>query len=122
MPRKKTKLDNLNQTHGKVENRPITLDQIWGDDGKRKYGTLDLEEYEKNIREYNKTDLQAHAIRVGLVPIDDKETLIKRLKTEFNKYVSQFKARPNLDNATNISKKSKDILSEGRWILKINSL
>jgi L1 cell adhesion molecule like protein len=38
---KKSKLDSLSQTHGKVENRKVTLDQIWGDDGKSKYGTLD---------------------------------------------------------------------------------
>jgi hypothetical protein len=37
MANKKSKLDNLHQTHGKVENRKVTLDQIWGDDGKRKY-------------------------------------------------------------------------------------
>lgn len=114
MPKKKSKLDNLNQTHGKLENKAITLDQIWGDDGKRKYGTLDLTEYEKTLREYNKSDLQNHAIKIGLVPVDDRETLIKRLKQEFNKYVSQFKARPDLTNSVKLSKKSKDTLSEGR--------
>jgi len=114
MPKKKSKLDNLSQAHGKLENKAITLDQIWGDDGKRKYGTLNLAEYESTLREYNKSDLQNHAIKIGLVPIDDRETLIKRLKTEFNKHVSQFRARPDVTNSAKLSKKSKDTLSEGR--------
>lgn len=114
MPRKKLKLDELSQTHGKVENRPITLDQIWGDDGKRKYGTLDPEKYSQYLADLNKSDLQAHAIKIGLVPIDNRETLMKRLKTEFKKHISLYTARPNIDNVGKLSKKSKDILSEGR--------
>jgi len=114
MPRKKLKLDELSQTHGKVENRPITLDQIWGDDGKRKYGTLDSEKYSQYLADLNKSDLQAHAIKIGLVPIDNRETLVKRLKTEFKKHISLYTARPNIDNVGKLSKKSKDILSEGR--------
>lgn len=114
MPKKKSKLDNLSQTHGKIENRPVTLDQIWGDDGKRKYGTLDQAEYEKYLKDLNKSDLQAHAIKIGLVPIDDRETLVKRLKQEFKKHTSMYLARPNVDNTSKLSKKSRDILSEGR--------
>jgi hypothetical protein len=113
MPKKKSKLDNLHQTHGKVEN-PITLEQIWGNDGFKKYGTLEVSEYEKFLAELNKSDIQAHAVKVGLIPIDDRETLKKRLKQEFVKYASQFKARPLVDNKNDLSKKSKDILSEGR--------
>jgi len=110
---RKSKLDSLNQTHGKIEN-PVTLDQIWGDDGKSKYGTLDVNEYEKNLKEMVKSDLQAHAVKIGLIPIDDRENLIKRLKQEFIKYASQFKARPKINNAKPLSKAARDILSEGR--------
>ena len=110
---KKLKLNALSQVHGKVEN-PITLDQVWGDTGKNKYGTLDPKEYEQKLNEYNKSDLQAHALKIGLVPIDNKENLIKRLKQEFVKNISQFKTRPNIDNSKGNSKKIKDILAEGR--------
>ena len=114
MTRKKSALDNLNQTHGKVENRKITLNQIWGDDGRSKYGTLDAVEYDAYLKGLVKSDLQAHAIKIGLIPIDNRETLVKRLKQEFVKHVSQFNVRPNINNAKQISKKTKDILSEGR--------
>lgn len=115
MANKKSKLDNLHQTHGKVENRKVTLDQIWGDDGKKKYGTLDPVEYDKYLSELNKSDLQSHAIKVGLVPIDNRETLAKRLKQEFKKYSSMYLVRPDTtNNNPKISKRSKDILSEGR--------
>jgi hypothetical protein len=114
MARKKSALDNLNQTHGKVENRKVTLNQIWGDDGRSKYGTLDPVEYDSYLKGLVKSDLQAHAIKIGLIPIDNRETLVKRLKQEFVKHVSQFNVRPNINNAKSISKQAKDILSEGR--------
>jgi hypothetical protein len=50
------------------------------------------------LNEYNKSDLQAHAVKIGLVPIDNRENLIKRLKQEFLKHISQFKARPDVNN------------------------
>lgn len=114
---KKSKLDTLSQVHGKVE-KPITLDQVWGDTGRNKYGTLDPKEYDQKLNEYNKSDLQAHAVKVGLVPIDNRETLIKRLKQEFARHISQFKTRPDVNNLKGNSKKVKDILSEGRWFFK----
>jgi len=110
---KKSKLDNLSQTHGKVE-KPITLDQVWGNDGKRKYGTLDPVEYDQYLKNLGKSDLQAHAVKVNLVPIDDRQTLIKRLKQEFIKHASQFKTRPKFKNNKDVSKSTLDILSEGR--------
>lgn len=111
MPRK-SKLDNLTQVHGKVE-KAITLNQVWGDDGTSKYGTLDPKEYDNYLNNLNKSDLQAHAIKVGLVPVDDRQSLVKRLKAEFNKFTAQFKVRPNIKNKQ-VSKSSRDILSEGR--------
>lgn len=109
---KKSKLDNLTQVHGKVE-KPITLNQVWGDDGTSRYGTLDPKEYDNYLNNLNKSDLQTHAIRIGLVPVDDRNSLIKRLKVEFSRFSSQFKLRPDVKNKQ-VSKSSRDILSEGR--------
>lgn len=103
----------MHQTHGKVEN-PVTLNQVWGDNGVDKYGTLDIQEYEKYVNDLNKSDLQSHAVKVGLVPIDDRSTLISRLKREFVKHVSTYKVKKIENNKTKTSKKVKDILSEGR--------
>lgn len=111
---KKSKLDSLSQTHGKVENRKVTLDQIWGDDGKKKYGTLDTAEYDSYLKGLVKTDLQTHAIKIGLVPVDDRQTLVKRLKQEFVKYTSQYQVRPDSNHHQPVSKTAKDILAEGR--------
>jgi hypothetical protein len=88
MPRKSNKqakgqLDNLNQTHGKIE-KPLTLNQVWGDDGKSKYGTLDAEKYSDYLNDLNKSDLQAHAVKIGLVPIDDRNSLVTRLKNRIS--------------------------------------
>lgn len=107
------KLKSLNQTHGKIEN-PVTLDQIWGDKGTSKYGTLDHKEYEEYLRDLNKSDLQSHASKIGLVPIDDREKLVNRLISEFKKYASIYNKPKTKENNISLSKKAKDILAEGK--------
>jgi len=112
MPRK-SKLDNLSQTHGKVE-KNITLDQVWGDIGTAKFGTTNPEEYNEYVENLNKSDLQAHAVKIGLVPVDDRKSLIARLKKEFKKHVGIYSHVQKDQSTTKLSKSAKDILSEGR--------
>ena len=73
-----------------------------------------LTEYQKYLKECTKSDLQAHAIKVGLIPVDNRETLVKRLEKEFNKHVSLYKPVPKTKNNLKLSKSAKDILAEGR--------
>jgi len=106
----------MTQTHAKEEKfQPSTLDQVWGDTGNTKYGTMDEEKYLNKLQEMNKSDLQAHANRVGMIPIGDRGVLTKKLMSEFKKYVSGFK-KP--DTAINppptISKEAARVLSEGK--------
>jgi len=110
---RKSKLNNLHQTHGKVE-KNITLDQVWGDTGTAKFGTTDPEKYDKYLDDLNKSDLQAHAVKVSLVPVDDRKALISRLKKEFKKHVSIYSHVQKEQSEAKLSKSAKDILSEGR--------
>lgn len=120
MPKKVKKLTDLHQTHGKLEeatntkSTPRTLDQILGDDGTSKYGTVILEDYCNYLDNLNKSDLQTHAAKVGLVPIDNREILTSRLKKEFVKHVSGYRVRGLEEKEIKNPKKAKDILSEGR--------
>jgi hypothetical protein len=114
---KKKTLEALSETHGKDERKvqATTLDQLWGDTGHTKYGTIDVNDYIKQIDQMNKSDLQSHARFVGFVPIDDRVTLTNKLVTEFKKYVSNFKKpleQPDPGNPPSL--KVKKILSEGR--------
>jgi hypothetical protein len=113
--KKKIKLDNLSQTHGKLEKYEYkTLDQILGDDGTSKYKTLDIEKYKEYLNDLNKSDLQSHAIKIGLLPIDNRELLSKRLLKEFQKYTSSYKL-PKLEaREIKLDKKARDVLAEGR--------
>ena len=121
-PRKNTKkttakkLDSLNQTHGKVDNHePQTLDQIWGDTGLWKYDTMDEEGYRDSLKEMNKSDLQTHATKVGVVPIDNREMLTNRLIREFKRFTSNYSVPAKAAiKEKKISKEAKKILSEGR--------
>ncbi len=103
------------QTHGKVENtQPTTLDQIWGDEGSSKYQTLDVEEYRTQLREMNRTDIQAHATKLGVVPVTSREMLEKRLVKEFEKHVASYRKPNAVKPDENVSEETLKILSEGR--------
>tara|TARA_Y100001963_G_C6776903_1_gene447813 strand:+ start:2109 stop:2486 length:378 start_codon:yes stop_codon:yes gene_type:complete len=111
---KKTGLKNLSQAHGKEEKiQPTSLDQIWGDSGISKYKTLDKSEYETQIKDMNKSDLQTHATKVGLVPVDDMGLLRKRLMKEFEKHVASYKI-PQKNKSSKLDSKALKILSEGK--------
>jgi len=121
--KKPLKTSDLSQTHGKVEEEeftPTTLDQIWGDKGDGKYGTLEEEEYIKELDDMSLTDMHAHAAEVGIIPIDSRDMLEKRLIKEFNKHVNIYR-KPNVGSSptkeeemNKIPKKVWDILKEGR--------
>ena len=115
--RKATKLSEISQAHGKEENKkfePTTLNQIWGDDGMAKYKTLDAEQYEEQIRAMSKSELQMHSTEIGLIPVDNRETLTSRLVREFRRHVASFtvpsqsKKRPK-----SVSSSAIRILKEG---------
>ena len=113
---KKSSLKNMSQTHGKTkEFEPTTLDQIWGDDGTGMYGTLDIQKYETRLDDMNMSDMQSHASRVGIIPIDNRSMLRERLVRELRKHASAYKkpATAPEENAE-ISKDIIKILSEGR--------
>ncbi len=117
---RKSKLKNIKQAHGKKEDgkfQPRTLDQIWGDTGLGRYKTFDVDEYKDKLDNMAKTDLQAHATQIGLVPVDNRSMLTQRLVREFKKHINAFK--PTGINAkktdpSNISPEVKRILEEGR--------
>jgi hypothetical protein len=118
-----SKLKKMSQTHGKDESikpkfEPRTLDQVWGDTGLGKYKTFDEGEYKNKLDNMAKTDLQAHATKVGLVPIDNRSTLTQRLMREFRKHSNAFKPS-NIKTPKSIGKDSlpddvRKVLDEGK--------
>jgi hypothetical protein len=112
----KVNLESLSQTHGKIERfEPTTLDQVWGDKGTWKYSTMDENEYRVMVENMPKSDLAAHAQKIGLIPISDRTQLIKRLTVEFKRHVMAYRA-PKVDGGKvkPISKEVQKILKEGR--------
>lgn len=109
------KMKELTQTHGKLEEyEHKSLDQILGDDGSSKYKTLNLDKYVAYLNDLNKSDLQSHAATIGLLPIDNRDLLCKRLVREFKKHTSCYTLPKLKKSEINLDKKTKDILSEGR--------
>ena len=91
--------------------QPTSLDQIWGDTGISKFKTLDRDEYESQLNDMNKSDLQTHATKVGLVPIDDTK-MLKKARKELDKHVSSYKTPKNMPKKT--VKDALKILGEGK--------
>ncbi|MAF24051.1 hypothetical protein CL634_00480 [bacterium] len=116
----KKNLESLSQTHGKDEEAPVvptTLDQIWGDDGTWKYPTMDAGEYKDELDAMAKSDLQNHAIKIGIIPIDNRAMLTQRLVREFKNHTSQYKATsvPLQEKEDGeVASEIKQILEEGR--------
>ena len=111
-------LDQYMQADGQEDGKkpptePTTLEQVWGQDGSEKYGTVDAEEYQKRITAMDKPELHREAIKRGATPIDDTPRLRKRLVRDFKLYIGSF-------NKPSVSHKQKPmtaaalkILSEG---------
>ena len=68
----------------------------------------------KKSKSLNKTDLQRHAAEVGIIPIDNKENLQKRLLGEFVKHTASYRIPRVKHPVQPLSQKAKDILAEGR--------
>lgn len=116
---KKKSPKKIMQTHAmeeKSEFEKTTLDQIWGDEGNSKYGTLDESTYTTQIKAMNKSDLHSHAIKLGILPVENRELLTNRLLREFKKHVLSFR-KPKQTSAKkpqDVSQAVKSILAQGR--------
>ncbi len=112
---KAKKVQDLSQTHGKEESfQPTTLDQVWGDDGTGKYATQEEQKYIGSLREMTRIDIQSHATKVGLIPVENRDVLEQRLLREFRRHWSQYKRPITTDNSVDVSQEVKSILEEGR--------
>ena len=107
----------MDQTHGKTETEyePSTLEQVWGNDGLETYGTNNEVKYLEMLNGMAKVDMQEHATKVGLIPIDNIDILKGRLVKEFKKHVNAYR-RPKVvpGREIKLSKAVKDILGEGK--------
>lgn len=114
--KKTKKMENMTQAHGKVEEfEPSTLEQIWGADGMDTYNTLEVGEYENQLKGMAKVDMQAHATKVGLIPIDNMDILKQRLVKQFKNHVATYR-RPKVTKSRDprLTKEIKNILGEGK--------
>lgn len=108
------KLKGKKQVNGEFE--PTTLDQLLGYTGLAKYGTMVEAEYIEMMQNLNKSDLHSHAIKHGIMPIENRQRLENTLVKEFRKYVNTFKQpKAAKDKNTKMpSQRVLDILAEGR--------
>jgi len=117
--RKSKKLESLSQTDAMETSQDkkfekTTLDQIWGDTGAGKYTTLDENAYEQELIAMAKVDIQEHARKKGLVPIDNVTVLRARLLREFRRHISNYTKPVENKDKQIVSKEALKILAEGK--------
>jgi hypothetical protein len=114
---KKAKTAKVMECHGKVETtQPTRLEQIWGGFNEMaRYGTTDEGVYSAEVTEMNRSDLEAHARKVGVVIVEDSARLRDKLISEFRNYITY------LNKPATVAKKPeapseavRKILAEGR--------
>ncbi len=89
-----------------------TLDEIWGRKfSKFKANTSD--EYSARLRKLSKLDLQQECIKIGLMPHDNRETMIERLTKECRKHLAAAKTSNLQPTPIVLSDESRRILSRG---------
>lgn len=118
--KKSLKLEAQAQIDGKCDDKPQvqiagSLDSIMGE-CLSLYSVSNIEDYKKQISEMNQTDLQSHAYKIGLVPVEDRKVLISRLCTEFDRW--NIRMRPHeigglTKTISDIDQKAQKILREG---------
>ncbi len=109
------------QVHGKLDKRDIqltTIDQVFGDTGMGTFGTLDEAEYTATLKEMNRTDLDRHASKHGIIPVHQRGRLEKDLLTKFKRHVSSYRMpvqpESKIKSEKDLPKKVLKILAEGR--------
>ena len=75
---------------------------------------MDEKAYAEEISSMSKSDLQAHASTVGIIPVDNREMLSQRLLREFRKHVASYNTPIEKKRGITLSGAAKAILSEGR--------
>jgi hypothetical protein len=113
----KRKVDKVIEAHGKEDTtQPTRLEQVWGYNELSKYGTLEADVYQRSLDEMNRTDLEAHARKVGVIVLESTARLKGELVKAFDNYVFYLrKPAPKAPSATGkISDDVRRILAEGR--------
>lgn len=109
-------LAELQQVDGEIapETEHLTLESIIGDAAANPAGAATVGEYQEILAEMNKFDLQFHATKQGLVPIENRALLEERLVARFNINASRGRGvSKTVRNDAKISKEALDILAEG---------
>jgi hypothetical protein len=113
----KRKAKSVVEAHGREETiQPTTLEQVFGFNELSKYGTVDEATYQRQLEEMNRTDLESHARKVGVVVVESTARLKGELVKTFNSYVFYLrKPAPKAPTAKGeVSDEVRRILSEGR--------
>lgn len=107
----------LIETHGKVEsNQPTTLEQVWGFNEMSRYGTMDANVYDDQIKEMTRSDLENHARKMGVLIVESSSRLLEKCRQEFSNYVMLLRkpAEAKTKIKTKFDPAALKVLAEGR--------
>ncbi len=105
------------QTNGQVQDdKPTTLDEIWGYNAHAKYGTTDEDKYKEELNGMDRADLESHARLVGVTIPEGLDRLKGNLIRAFRVHVHSLqRPPPPLRTApVKMDKTLEKILAEGK--------
>jgi hypothetical protein len=105
------------EANGAVETfRPTMIEQVWGGYNElARYGTMDESEYVSRLRDMNRSELESHARKHGVMIVESSERLRDKLLREFNSYKLSLRLpEPPKAGVTSVSAEALKILAEGR--------
>jgi len=74
---------------------------------------MELEEYKAQIDQMSRTDINAHAADLGVIPVEDRGSLEKRLTDEFISHVNSFrKPLQKREEDPSLEQKVKNLLKD----------
>lgn len=77
------------ETHGKIDStQPTSLDQVWGYNALAQFGTTDEADYQKQLDDMLRIDLETHARRQGVMVCESTARLREKLLNNFRSFVA----------------------------------
>ena len=120
MAKQRKSLASLKQIDGQAKETKApeflitTADQLWGDRGDGKFPTHDLAAYGEHLNELNLSDMQREALKLDLLPINNKSLLKDRMLKAHQKHFSQYRVSKDNTKEKPITKEMLQIAAEGR--------
>lgn len=89
-----SKMIKKNMVDGKNrQTEKPSIEEVLGVTASNPFKTANLEDFQEKLNQMHLADMQALAVKAGLLPVHDRKLMKERLTREFRKKLAKMKAR-----------------------------